>query len=519
MILPFNGSIVVIDDKVKQARPILDAFSKKGLSTIYFTGNEIDLPEEPIQGVRIVIADLQLSESDNDPHTIATRLVNILQRIISPKNGPYILIIWSLKKTLYGSEVKKEVNKIENSVVPICTVDLEKGKCIAQQTGDDIKLQELRKEVFREFENSLIEESDLEQVFESISRHWVPEVDSEYIIKENAISFIEENVESELRKAGVFHLFILWENLIKKAAAETVSSISEALDMDEYWEVNMRDVFRRMGVARVGQNDVSETDLIQASVLTFIETFKDKLEINIKEQELPEYITVSGDNLIRIKEEDNEVRIAKQDQVFVIHLNEIQIATGGNFKTLKNSINKISDDSYKRLANLVYDKYISISPKLNTSLHLESNPSDEHIPGNVYIIPIGDDETKRKYAKTYFKNIPDESLKDIQFIELEVSPICDYAQKKWKKSRLVSGIVYPENLKVEDRNHFYRVEPIFYLDNGLKKIAFDCHLFKSLDHDIVKSRTIKYRLRRELLLDIIAQVSAHVNRPGISFVN
>lgn len=79
--------------------------------------------------------------------------------------------------------------------------------------------------------------------------------------------------------------------------------------------------------------------------------------------------------------------------------------------------------------------------------------------------------------------------------------------------------MYPENSTIKDNvGHFYYVEPVFLLEGKKCKMVFDCHLFKALDREKVRARVVKYRLKRDLLLDIIAKVSSHINRPGISFV-
>jgi hypothetical protein len=50
-------------------------------------------------------------------------------------------------------------------------------------------------------------------------------------------------------------------------------------------------------------------------------------------------------------------------------------------------------------------------------------------------------------------------------------------------------------------------------------MVFDYHLFKSTDKPDPDKLNIWFRIKRELLLDIIANLSSHVNRPGISFVS
>lgn len=511
--LPSNGSVVLIDDKSSQATPIIKALSKKGISTTWYQGIDQDeLPVTPIQNIRLAFIDLQLIEGDNNGHTIATRLVNILKKIIGKENGPYMLILWSLKDSLYGAELRNEIKKDLHSIVPSCIISIDKTACISRKINSDSD--DIIDAVLKELKPSF-DEQDLESIKSSIENNWIINEDAEYEVRPDAIHTIESAIEKELKVAGVFHLFVLWENLVKKAANRTVCDISNTIVMDKYWESNMRDVFKRMGVARVGQNKVEENVLLRESVLTFMQSFSDNLESELKNEKFPDYISLKSDQLISMDIDLINFKLVKSDSNIAIYKQGKLFCEAGDIFKLKAKVEK---SETLKLAKPLLDKYLSIPQSLNSSLHLESNPSQELIPGNIYTIEVSNEE-KKLYLKTYLKKCDELELDRIQFIELEVSPICDYAQKKWKKSRLISGVIYPSYLEVNTKDHLYGVEPIFYLEREGRKIIFDCHLFKSLDHVIVKKREVKYRLRRELLLDIIAKVSSHVNRPGISFVN
>lgn len=329
MILPENGSIVIIDDKINQALPLINALSGSGLSTTFYTGKEECLPKTHLEGTRLVIADLQLIDTDNDAYTIATRLVQILQKIIPLKNGPYILLIWSLKESFYADEVKREVSKKENNVVPILIVELEKSKCIEQVTKDD-KLTEFREKVMEQLKMSTLESSDLKLVEESINRNWTPDEESEYRIKPDALKLIEQNIEEGLKKAGVFHLFVIWENLIRKAGYQTVNTVCSTIEYTDLWEMNMQDVLRRLGQARTGKNELPDTLFLKESMTTFSGSFADELEYEIRRFKLPNYIKLEFPFSISGKINDNQysidiytndkgipkVRLLKNDEVF-----------------------------------------------------------------------------------------------------------------------------------------------------------------------------------------------------------
>lgn len=514
MILPENGSILIIDDQPKQALPILQALSKKGISATYYRGiDEKELPEYPVQSIRMAFVDLQLFQTDNDAHTIATRIVNILKKLISPDNGPYMLLIWSLKKHQYGQALKDEISKHVNGIVPICILELEKDKCI-QKKGTELEqlddfIESMETDLSRSFDPE-----DVNSILQSIRNNWATELDDEYEVKPDAIDTLEKNIKAELEKAGVFHLFIIWENILKKSAVKTVADVASAIDLNEHWEQNMQNLFYRLGRARVGQNKVSLSD----SLLTFMHSYNDIVEVEIQSATYPEYIKLESEVKLIMNENGFEYKFGTEQGGEAIFKNGALLFFKGDRKKLVKAINDHNIDAEKNASLNVLQSYDKIPPKLNTGLHLELNPTKIHTPGNIYEI-ILDAEKKQEYLSSTYYRSKRENLSDFYFIELEISPICDYAQTKWKKSRLVSGLIYPANQDVrENIGHFYYVEPEFLLNGKICKIVFDCHLFKALDHEVVEKRIIKYRLKRELLLDIIAKVSSHVNRPGISFV-
>lgn len=74
-----------------------------------------------------------------------------------------------------------------------------------------------------------------------------------------------------------------------------------------------------------------------------------------------------------------------------------------------------------------------------------------------------------------------------------------------------------KNIKNEE--HFYAVKSGFKLeDENIYKMIFDYHLLKSEKLTILEKREPQYRLRSELLSDLINKLSPHVNRLGLSYL-
>lgn len=525
MILPTNGSVVIIDENSDEALPIIKALSKSGISTTYYSGiKEDEFPKPPSQIIRLVFLDLQLIDSVTDEHQIATSLVQVLKRIIPTNNGPYILVLWSKNYAKYGAYVEREIKKGEHGIIPVCIVNLNKSDCLERVKILYIDQDDFINEIADSLKGSF-EEDQIEYLMQMINKELDNHIQFKFQANPNAIHLIETAIESKLKEAGIFHLFTIWENLLKSSGANIVKEVSSTMESSILWEQNMRDVIRRMAEARTGQNNITNKTALEASMATLTNSFAEELESKTRNYNFPDYIQIDSPFNIASYSEENILKIVKfesegKTKVKLLKNNEIVKGKEG----LKiDSISKLSDglkDPDKTVVDKITKAYINVPHFINTKLHIELNPSNVLIPGNVFILRLTKNK-KEDCIKTFFEKLP-EDLKDFKIIELEVSPICDYAQNKWKKSRLLPGILYPadaEGISTKLGEHFYRVYPTIIIDEKPYKMIFDFHFFKSVDKTVVNKRKVSFRLKRELLLDIIANLSGHVNRPGIAFVS
>ncbi|HQL74850.1 MAG TPA: hypothetical protein PLD58_16845, partial [Phycisphaerae bacterium] len=71
-----SPTVVVIDDDHEEALPLLRVMSSIGVGACYFTGDKDQLPEKPLEGIRLVLLDLRLFETvPGEPrHYIASTL-------------------------------------------------------------------------------------------------------------------------------------------------------------------------------------------------------------------------------------------------------------------------------------------------------------------------------------------------------------------------------------------------------------------------------------------------------------
>lgn len=95
MNIPENGRVVVIDDVIKEALPLIQALSRHRIPVTYFDGELDTLPDEPIEEVRIVFLDIVLGTEVQDEKSRISKVVGVLNKIVGDKNGPYLIIIWT----------------------------------------------------------------------------------------------------------------------------------------------------------------------------------------------------------------------------------------------------------------------------------------------------------------------------------------------------------------------------------------------------------------------------------------
>ena len=111
--LPNGGKVVIVDDCFQEILPLINILNRNVIPVTYYTGKADELPERPLQGVRLFFLDLRFSPNV-DPKTIVSNACHILKEILGENNGPYLLIIWSSTGNEYKEELEKERISVEN---------------------------------------------------------------------------------------------------------------------------------------------------------------------------------------------------------------------------------------------------------------------------------------------------------------------------------------------------------------------------------------------------------------------
>lgn len=397
MNFPTTGRIVVIDDTIDEALPLIQVLSQKGISVKYFNGELETLPEQPIEGVRIVFLDIELGTLGQDTKSKVSKVITILSRVIGQNPNPYVIIAWTKH-----SEVIDDIEK-GLSQPPVKFLDMRKIDCKDENGQYDLKI-------------------------------------------------ISENFMSAVQSISSFQAFLIWEELINQAANSTINDTFSLFNTDDDWDSKVQNVLYNLAKAKEG-NQLKENILQPA--------FKAL----------------------------NEIYFEYLDGVILNH-----------------------PEVNNRNAGLPFLNKDRLSPELisflNTKLICSSIETTEVVPGNIYFCNI-----KRVELSTLMKKYEDDW--EPLFLLLEISPSCDYAQDKWKVSRVLPGVLVPVEYEknIKKAEYIYKTQ-LIKLNNVIGYLVFDIREFSTINFEQLMKNSSYYRIKKELVVDIQSKISNHVSRPG-----
>ncbi|MFZ6013018.1 MAG: hypothetical protein ACOYXT_21930 [Bacteroidota bacterium] len=248
MILPNNGRIVIVDDKLNEAAPLIQILSKKRIPFNYYSGERIaDFPENPDQNkIRILFLDLNIIEAQKEIKTVISTLDPIIKAIVPSNPNPYLLVIWSKKGSEYADALKDHINVHIQDRKPIRTIFLHKNDYFDYNDGV-----------------------------------WVPQ--------NGCIEKITETLSTELTNISLLRNLISWENIVHQKAAETISEFSSFHQMDDNWDKNTKAIMYRLAKAVIGNDDIgtSTNEFKLAKAFLSVNSFlADKIENEVESFQL-----------------------------------------------------------------------------------------------------------------------------------------------------------------------------------------------------------------------------------------
>jgi len=475
MILPNNGKVVIIDDQPEDVIELISALSREKVPFLHYKEMDLsDLPETPIENVRLIFLDLELltdtyMSTKNITAPIKTRLSKILQ-----PNTPYALVIWSRKESDY------------------------KEALLTDFTGEFIEYKPV-------FYTSL------------------PKAD--IIGKAGALNIIKAELEKEILKFKSFNAFLVWESIVNESAGKLTNDITRMYPLDEEWDTKTQFLLYKLAFAYSGKavNSFDSLKQLKKALYTLTMTFSDNIENLIDKikddrfldlvQNSPQQIksfTPIINKLLLISESSDD---NTQPGNLFFPLEKIEKESKENDEFCKLSTEKIQSstkDDKKKAESLAGLKknHSSKRQELETKRDKLKKVSNEII--NSALNEGISDELSSSILKSAFA------------IEIVVTPMCDYAQVKTKLSRILPGIIVPSKYRIN-----LNVNPAYvYISDADIKInsvdslfIFDFRFLYSKDNSHLKGYETSMRLKQQFLSDIQIKLGAHVNRSGILYVS
>ena len=418
-----SGRILVIDDRIDEAYPIMRILSKKGVKYSYFSGNGKEIPNEKFYDIRLVFLDLFLAGDDRSQSF--DLIDSTFKGIFDKTNSPIIIILWTANQEDFLDFCKFYGEKIGFpqviDIVPVNKNDYferDPDGYYVPIRGEDIVYSELVEKILQTIPNN----------------HW-------------------------------FHVHTYWDNLINDASVRSINNFLTIFPYDQEIDKEMWSLIYSLAFAYSGENfNVRDkNDVVKNAMMSYNMVFLDELE-----------------NLI----------INSDYKYEIIDAAEVKI---------------VNSDT---------------ASKIHKKIHFARNER-LFLPGT--IILQHDDNSKfslmKDLLKKDYKSVP--NFTDIwnttKCIICEISPACDCFSNKWKKHRILYGLMYQarfdEKFK-EDTGYLYSTIP-FEFEGQTYKIVLDFRLLDAMPLDYFDDEIPLLRLRQSILSEIQIKCGSHVNRLGI----
>ncbi|XOB42355.1 MAG: hypothetical protein ACKKMP_03280 [Candidatus Nealsonbacteria bacterium] len=315
---------------------------------------------------------------------------------------------------------------------------------------------------------------------------------------------INKKLNEKFGDENILKFILYWENCARDALCdllEILSDISRPMittgqSFDNYsanWNAQLEKHIFRIAETSLGKNIGANKNLLVAAQLALTIPFHDCAETLIKKN--TRYSKKLVKKIISHKNEQyNLEEKARMNTFFLLASQEInKNIQPGNVYKFNDVFRKIKCRNKNCYSNKI---------KL----------TKQGIVQEFYDWSNGPIKNYRNKAALLKKVIP---------ILLEITPECDYAQKKWKTPMLVLGILWPTifenvlsaNSEKYKPNYVYKPLLIKY-QNEVYYLTFNAHHIFNIGFRMFDSVEPILKTRKELLVDIQQWFSGHISRPG-----
>lgn len=475
MILPNNGKIIIIDDKESDVKPLILALKKEKMPFLFFTdqGGD-DLPDNgPVSNVRLVFLDLDLGIGDSSDRKQKVRIVQErLVHLIEP-NTPYVLVIWSTHEDTLLDLLLEDFRGKLKDYAPMVHCSFDKQDTLH-------------------------------------NGHTYP------------FQIIRDKLKIELGKFEAFNIFLFWESSVGNSVGRIVNDFTNFIPNGEDWNDQVRYILYRLAKAysgkQIDEEDFADHEKLKSAFATLNQNLVDTIEFDTVER-LEKFEISTG--FFEKPVGFNEFICVVNTKLLLGNAGHSGLVPGNIFFPIlefENSCNDL-DQKLEKLKNnsrIPADKKDGVIRKGEEQnktgkkqLEIEKNQFSQNYKR---ILSDGLSEEGR--------DLKEEILGHSKFIELNISPLCDYAQNKLPCCRLVPGLlvkdVYYEYLNKGAAYSYISDVPIKYESNQYF-LMFDFRYLYSKNSNLVKRRKAIIKLKHLILADIQLKLGNHVNRAGVIY--
>lgn len=289
---------------------------------------------------------------------------------------------------------------------------------------------------------------------------------SEALKASNPVEFIKNELKQITEEFSSYYTMGMWESAVNDATGSVTNDLINIFDRQKNWDKNFKNLIYSLALAEIGNShlqEYSDNEKLKAAICVINSMLIDSIDL-------------------------------ETDRAFsTVEIKDIKLGGSG-----------LSLDSKR---------------DLNSRLHIIKDAElKDHITGNLYIQNLSA-KGKRILNDSFKESRRSEILKSKPIsIQLDITPACDYAQKK-NYSRILHGIAVSGDFSKSDLtksfDYLYRECPIMVIDNVPRYLLFDFRFLDTLTSDQIANKKASLRLRSNIVLDIQAQLSHHSNRPGI----
>ncbi len=454
----FSPKIIAVDDDLKDLQTLTQGLLALGAqcTALQAAGGVLSEAKESFQGIRIVFMDINLVSGTTDDYKRNYGIITkILSKLITQKNGPYLLITWTNhpdRSNELEKYLKEEKTRIGASQLPVAVKPLRKP-------GNIDSPKNLQNELYTLLENS-------------------PQIAA----------------------------LIEWEHSIQNAAADTVYYLTELVrqnNNDASVKEKEQDIQQEIGrVLTLLANEAVGTPQVESSRFSAV---NDAL-LPILHDRIIQHSEASGESdqtiwknaLSDKNEKPKKGEAAKLNRFYHIAFDETHLESHhrGAVIPLESLLRHAEPSDASNFGDLFGDKEFTVLSRQ----FLRNKKTDESQLGK-WLIGQQAVETQ-----------------EYRWVLVETRASCDHAQQNPGLLRYILGVEAPARFE-EDKDFIrfdsLYITPAFFDDKEEKKLILNARYILGLPIHKIENITPLYRIREGLLSMILHHIAAYTSRPGV----